>query len=262
MNSTHGATHRRLLIAFAWGALLIGLALGCEEPRSTPATGGPLGNGQKLYSQHDEELIIRDFFKDRRGGFFVDVGCYDYQDLSTTFYLEKHLGWSGMGIDANQDLRADYERYRPRTQFENYVVTDQSGGTHTFYLNVGGEGISSVSRRWIVDFLDTFFPNAQPKIREVEVPAITLNDLLEQNGVTEIDFLSMDIEGHEPAALAGFDIERFAPELVCIEAPQNPEPILDYFEKHGYRRIDRYQEFDRVNWYFQPATQKQLRSAP
>ena len=258
----HGSANRRPLGSFLWPLLMVGLSIACGEPEPTPSTSGPLGNGEKLYSQHDEELIIRDFFDDRRGGFFVDVGCYDYQDLSTTFYLEKHLGWSGIGIDANQALREDYVSHRPHTQFENYVVTDQSGGTHTFYLNVGGEGISSVSRRWIVDFIDTFFPHAQPKIREVEVPAITLNDLLEQKGVTEIDFLSMDIEGHEPAALAGFDIERFAPELVCIEAPQNPDPILNYFEQHGYRRIDRYLEFDQVNWYFQPRAREQLEPAP
>ena len=27
------------------------------------------------YSQHGEELIIRHFFRDRREGFFLDVGC-------------------------------------------------------------------------------------------------------------------------------------------------------------------------------------------
>ena len=84
------------------------------------------------------------------------------------------------------------------------------------------------------------------------VPAITLDDLLEQNGVEKIDFLSMDIEGHEPAALAGFDIERFAPELVCIEASGDKEAILAYFAEHGYERIDRYLEFDVMNWYFKP----------
>ena len=31
-----------------------------------------LGTEKKLYSQFDEELIIRDFFQDRRGGVFPD----------------------------------------------------------------------------------------------------------------------------------------------------------------------------------------------
>ncbi len=46
---------------------------------------------QRLYSVFDEELIIRDFFQDRREGFFLDVGCSEPIKGSNTFYLEKHL---------------------------------------------------------------------------------------------------------------------------------------------------------------------------
>jgi hypothetical protein len=52
---------------------------------------------KKLYSQWNEELLIRDFFGDRRDGTFLDVGCADYKRLSTTYYLEERLGWSGGG---------------------------------------------------------------------------------------------------------------------------------------------------------------------
>lgn len=131
-------------------------------------------------------------------------------------------------------------------------MSDESGSEENFYLLVGGEGISSISRRWILDLLERQFPTAEPEIREVTVPTTTLNDLLEAHGVECIDLLSMDIEGHEPAALAGFDIERFRPEIVCIEAPEDPRKILPHFDKHGYERIDRYLEYDDVNWYFRP----------
>ena len=239
------------------GALWVAMLVACGQEAPDEIKQDLLTTGQKLYSQNDEELIIRDFFDDQRNGFFLDIGCYDYKKHSTTYYLEKHLGWSGIGVDANDVFRAGYEAHRPQTKFENYVVTDRSGGDLTFFVNVGGEGISSVSRRWIEDFVLGFFgPDVEPTIREVKVPAITLNDLLEQNGVEKIDFLSMDIEGHEPAALAGFDIERFAPELVCIEASGKLEAILGYFTQHGYERIDRYLEFDVMNWYFQPRPER------
>ena len=80
-----------------------------------------------------------------------------------------------------------------------------------------------------------------------------LDDLLERNGVDKIDFLSMDIEGFQLTALKGFDIQRYRPELVCIEAyhPDRPE-IKAWFEERGYRRIDRYLKHDWVNWYFAP----------
>lgn len=63
----------------------------------------------------------------------------------------------------------------------------------------------------------------------------------------------MDIEGSEPLALAGFDIKRFKPELVCIEVGNvDPNKILEYFTRHGYERIDKYLKYDKVNWYFKP----------
>jgi hypothetical protein len=88
---------------------------------------------------------------------------------------------------------------------------------------------------------------------ELDVPTITLDDLLGQQGVDRIDFLSMDIEGHEPEALAGFDIQRWRPRLVCIETQEAlADRIYSYFRRHGYTRVDRYLPFDPRNWYFAP----------
>lgn len=84
-----------------------------------------LATGTKRYSQFDEELIIRDFFQDRRGGFFVDVGAYRAAEGSTTHYLEEHLGWSGIAIDAQAGFADEWSRLRPGSKFFAYIVTDQ-----------------------------------------------------------------------------------------------------------------------------------------
>ncbi len=58
----------------------------------------------------------------------------------------------------------------------------------------------------------------------------------------------MDIEGAEPLALRGFDVNRFEPELICIEAkPPNREMIRKYFADHGYEQIEKYLEYDMTN---------------
>jgi Methyltransferase FkbM domain len=89
--------------------------------------------------------------------------------------------------------------------------------------------------------------------KEVEVPTITLNDLLDSERVKKIDFMSIDIELWEPKALAGFDVERFHPELVCIEAhPQVRPQILDYFARHHYTVVGKYLRADVNNVYFTP----------
>ena len=86
------------------------------------------------------------------------------------------------------------------------------------------------------------------------MPAIRLTDLLDRAGVSTFDFLSVDVELAEPKVLAGFDIDRFRPALVCIEAhPQVRQQILDYFAAHGYVLMGRYLRADLQNLYFAPA---------
>lgn len=226
--------------------LLVGLPPG--TPQAT--AGDILTTGKAIYSQLNEELIIRDFFQDRRGGFFVDVGASNPRYGSTTYYLEKHLGWSGIGVDALPEYGPSWKKKRPNSKFFAYAVTDRSGETVTFY-RADWPAVSSLSKEQAELFV------GKDKVSAIQVPTITLTKLLDDNGVTHIDFLSMDIEGAEPKALAGFDIERFAPELVCIEVLAEDEhrsKISEYFRSHGYERIEAYIKHDRVNWYFKPTT--------
>ena len=88
---------------------------------------------------------------------------------------------------------------------------------------------------------------------EVLTPTITLTKLLEDIGIQHIDFLSMDIEQSEPLALAGFDIARFQPKLVCIERSKDTaSEVLLYFKRHEYKMLMEYDQWDRSNWYFAP----------
>lgn len=236
-------------------ALLMGTTLaGCERPATEQAADtqhwdGFLRDVQKTHRQHWHELIVRHFFRNRRGGVFVDVGAAHYKQWSTTYFLEDELGWSGIAVDALTDWAAGYETHRPRTKFFSYIVTDRTGAAQPFYL-LGGLGFGTASKER-ADRLDS--DSERDGRKKVEVPTTTLDDLLDRNGVTEIDFLSMDIEAGEPAALAGFDIERFRPELVGIEAlPEVQDAILQYFDAHGYRRLDDYLEYSGRDWYFAP----------
>lgn len=229
-----------------WVALVLlpTVLVGCRHR----APANLLTAGTKLYSQHDEELIIRHFFNDERGGVFLDVGCWDWKEGSTTLYLEERLGWSGLAVDAQVQVREGYERNRPRTKFFNYIVTDQAGELGQLYV---ADQISSINADHVEQFPGAQWYQAEP----LEVPTITLDALLAQNGVQRIDLLSMDIEGAEPKALAGFSIKKYKPRLVVIESsPHVQEAILAYFATHGYERIDEYVDRDAVNWYFRPAS--------
>jgi FkbM family methyltransferase len=220
-----------------------------QELRAIEGREGILAE-ERLYSLFDEELIIRDFFQDRTEGFFLDVGCAWPMRASNTFYLEKHLGWKGIGIDALAGYAPGWKKERPNSRFFSYLVTDQSNLKQTFFM-APNPGLSSTDRGLASG--ETFGADVEPE--EVEIETTTLDDLLDREGVTKIDLLSMDIEGHEPKALAGFDIERFQPELVVIEGQvvaANEVLVRGYFERHGYELIEKYRPFDTVNRYFKP----------
>lgn len=201
--------------------------------------------GPDRFSEHAEEWIVRDFFNDRREGAFLDVGANHYRDRSNTYFLERELGWHGIAVEPLTEFAADYAAHRPNTKFRAFFVSDVSNEQAKLWVQGGNTLVSSADQA----FNARFGANATA----VDVPSITLDDLLTREGVERIDFMSIDIELWEPQALKGFDIERFRPRLVCIEAhPEVRQQILEYFFDHGYVLEGRYLRADVWNLYFKP----------
>ena len=200
--------------------------------------------GPARNSQGPEEWLIRDYFEDKRGGVFLDVGANHYQQYSTTYYLEHDLGWSGIAVEAQAEFGEDYVKHRPRTRFVAMFAGDTDGGAVDFFVPEGMvNGVEASSHKEMTG----------GPVTARRVPTTTLNAVLKQAGLSQIDFLSMDIELSEPAALKGFDIDRFRPALVCIEDHAKVrQQILDYFESHGYRIVGKYLRADVNNVYFEP----------
>jgi FkbM family methyltransferase len=198
------------------------------------------------YSRNAEEWVVRDYFHDKRDGIFLDVGANDPRADNNTYFLETALGWSGIAIDAMGEFAADYVRYRPRTKFFALFVSDVSDATEDFFVPEQGPLGASNDR--------AFAERAGGYVDVRKVRTITLNDLLLHEKIAHVDFVSIDIELSEPKALAGFDVERYRPGLVCIEAhPPVRQAILDYFQKHHFVLAGKYLRVDPQNLYFMPA---------
>jgi FkbM family methyltransferase len=201
--------------------------------------------GTKKNSQGPEELLIRDFFQDLRGGVFLDVGAYEPQVFSNTYFLERRLDWSGVAVDALVEFSDGYRQMRPRTRFVVAFASDRDGGTETIHFNPAGLGTTSS----VKSFTRLFHGTTSAR----QVPVRTLNSILDGSDVRSIDFMNMDIELGEPAALRGFSVGRFRPRLVCIEAHgETRQAILDYFADNGYVLVGKYLPVDPTNLYFTP----------
>jgi len=200
--------------------------------------------GPERYSEGLEEYIIRDFFRDRRDGIFLDVGAYHAKEGSNTYRLERDFGWSGVAIDANRTFAPEYSA-RPRSIFETALVGNEDTGVGALYVTGSDVGVSSTNKQ----FTEQWGPIA----RTLAAPKRTLDSLLRQHHIERVNFVSMDIELSEPAALQGFDIERYRPELVGVEAhPPVRDAILEYFAHHRYVLIGDYLSADPLNYWFRP----------
>ena len=53
------------------------------------------------YSQHQEDLFINNYFKNKKNGIYLDVGAYHPLDGNNTYLLYKKKNWHGINIDVN-----------------------------------------------------------------------------------------------------------------------------------------------------------------
>jgi predicted nucleotidyltransferase component of viral defense system len=75
------------------------------------------------------------------------------------------------------------------------------------------------------------------KVRDFSVVTRTLTDVLESNNAPEtIDFLSLDVEGHELEVLAGIDFKKYVFTLILIES-RNSENTKRYLSRYGYEFV-------------------------
>jgi FkbM family methyltransferase len=242
---------RRITVTVDLGiviVILIGLCAGAatlfiKRGRTVTAQALEQKYGPKRYSEQNEELVIRDVFQDRKFGIFVDVGAGHYLQGSNTYFLEQQLGWRGVAIDPIAEYEAGYREHRPNTIFFPLFVSDRSNQDVDFFFAPNDPTRSS----------GLLEGTRHAKVVTQRARTVTLNDLLRSNSFTRFDFLSMDIELGEPAALAGLDIRTFRPTLVCIEAHDEvQDAIRKYFADNGYRRLDQYLTVDTRNWYYSP----------
>ena len=214
------------------------LSRGAAELQALADRFGPGRN-----SRYGEEWIIRDFFGDQRDGVFVDVGANHFQRDSNTYFLETQLGWSGLAIEPQVKFSEGYQSNRPRTKFIPLFVSDVSNREATMFVP-SNDLIASADRAFIES-------EGGADVEPMKVNTTTLDDILERSDITRIDFLSLDVELHEPMVLKGFSIDRFQPRLACVESHlEVRQQILDYFAAHNYVLVGKYLRADSENLWF------------
>lgn len=182
-----------------------------------------------IFPPDQEARLVQDFFAARGAGFFVEVGANDPKTESQSWHLEQS-GWTGVLIEPLPELAEKLRTMRTARVCEVACSSPQRAGS-TMRLHVAG-AFSSFDPRLAVT-------GVQPE-RAIDVPVRTLDQVLDEaNAPCPIDFLSIDVEGHELDVLSGFDFGRWRPRLILLEDHVTSLDKHSFLERAGYRLIRR-----------------------
>lgn len=194
--------------------------------------------GRLSYSQEGEDLVLARLFEQIPQGIYVDVGAHHPVRFSNT-YLFYRRGWRGVNIDALPGSMAPFRRMRPRDVNLELGVSG-SPATLTFFA-------------FEEPALNTFDPllaqqrmaKGWPMREKIQVRCEPLASILSRHlhklGSTDIQFMSVDVEGLDLAVLQSNDWERFRPRAVVAEILDHDlgtaaqSDIAQYLDGVGYR---------------------------
>jgi FkbM family methyltransferase len=206
------------------------------------------------YSQFGEDKILFDVFQKKSSGVCVEVGANNGVNDSNTFFFEK-IGWKCILVEPNPILCEQIRKFRDALIFE-CAVSNLSGikTLHVVGSDASENGMSTISTN--KEDHDRFKTLGLTSYT-LQVQTMTLNEILTSASINNnIDFISIDVEGHEYEVLQGFSLERWKPVIMLVEDNSNFENnhISNYLKKFGYVRFHR----TGVNDWYAHRTNKQL----
>ena len=187
------------------------------------------------YAQEGEDMVLARLFEGQSTGFYVDVGAHHPKRFSNTYYFYKR-GWRGINIEPNPDVAQLFARARSRDTTLTLGVSDVEGEM-TYYrfnepaLNSFDETLSNSrvgTDCWIVG-TSTVNVRRLDNLLRAHLPV-----------GTAIDFLSVDVEGHDLQVLRSNDWTTSRPRCVIVEALDSriatlsSTPVHHFLTAHGY----------------------------
>ena len=174
---------------------------------------------KKTYSTYGEDIIIEQFFKNKKKGFYVDIGCYHPLEGNNTYLLFKK-GWNGINADVNSLSIELFNRAREKDHNINLAVSDKKQKLKIYFRKKINMLNTSSKKLAKIHFRNGF--------QERSINACPLNEIIKKSKFDNrrIDFLNIDVEGKELNVLKSLNFTKYKPRLICIEI-HNHEKMYD-----------------------------------
>tara|TARA_B100001057_G_scaffold86398_1_gene82313 strand:- start:1786 stop:2523 length:738 start_codon:yes stop_codon:yes gene_type:complete len=173
---------------------------------------------RKPNSHWGVDLILNDIFKNKKKGFYIDVGCH-HPIINNHTYLLHKKGWKGINIDLDFNSIDMFNFFRSNDLNKQVALTDYDGETELFFYH-NRAAKNTISKKFGYD---------AKLIKKIKTT--TLDKIINDANLSEIeiDFLSIDVEGNELNVLKGFNLKKFKPKIILLEYIEHN--IKEFYQK-------------------------------
>ncbi|MDA7750121.1 FkbM family methyltransferase [Candidatus Pelagibacter sp.] len=210
-----------------------------------------LSNG----SQFGEEKIILNFFDKGYKGKFVDIGCFHPTRHNNTYKMYK-CGWYGINIDLNPLTIDLFDFARARDININAAISDNEENKTLYFVDeLNTQNTLEINH---LSFLKNHHNLKEEEISEQIIKTKRLDKILDNYNFNDIDFMNIDVEGHELNILNSIDFFKYKIKFICIEmidhndqAKLINEKLNVILERNGYvleKKIDFNFIFRKINY--------------
>ena len=164
------------------------------------------------YSQWGEDQFINEFFKDKKNGIYLDIGCFHPVMYSNTCLLHRK-GWRGINIDINQTSIDLFNIIRPKDT--NLCTTiNETKETFKVYFDDPFSPVNTLDKQFY-EKLENKFNKDEKKLT---VESKSMKEILNISKIDGcIDFINLDVEGMDYKILKNLDLKQLKPKLISIE---------------------------------------------
>lgn len=219
------------LMANCWGNM--------PEPYNSDTLNDPTTNSPQYYSQvGQDKFLYENFFTNKRGGIFVDIGAYDGIFFSNTYFFEKYLNWDGLCIEPNPEIFKQLKINRKCRSIEGCICVN-SGLVPFLKINGRPEMLSGIISLYDPRHLERIEREVKLYGGSTEIifaKCYSLTQLLLDNHLTKVDYLSLDTEGGELEILKSIDFNIIDIDVISVENNYGID-FNTFLESVGYEKI-------------------------
>lgn len=170
---------------------------------------------------------------------YLDIGAHHPSYLSNTFYFYKK-GSVGVCVEPDEFLCSTIRKQRKNDKCLNIGIgITEEDKAASFYV-MSTKTLNTFSK---VE-AERYASYGNHKIEKVlEIPLVTINEVIKNNFIHCPDFVSLDVEGWDLQILKTLDFNQYRPPVFCVET-------LTYTENNSEMKITEIAEYMLSKNYF------------